>query len=115
VVTVEDLIEELVGEIEDETDEEETLLRELEPGVYWVDGSLRVDDLNRMLDLDLEEGEYDTLAGLVLERLERIPRAGERVREDGLWLEVTAAEPHRIQALKLTVAGKGRSRRGGGS
>lgn len=109
VVTVEDLIEELVGEIEDETDEEETLLREMEPGVYWVDASLRVDELNEMLELDLEEGEYDTLAGLVLERLERIPRPGERVREDGVWLEVTAAEPNRIQALKLVLPKRGRA------
>jgi CBS domain containing-hemolysin-like protein len=106
IVTVEDLLEELVGEIEDEHDEERSRFRSLEPGVYWVDGMVRVDELNEALELDLEEGEYDTLAGLVLERLERIPRAGERVRASGVWLEVVAAEPHRIGALRMTVIKK---------
>jgi CBS domain containing-hemolysin-like protein len=107
VVTVEDLLEELVGEIEDETDQEEILLREMEPGVYWVDGSLRVEELNDMLHLDIEEGEYDTLAGLVLEHLERIPHPGERVRVNGVWLEVMTAEPHRIQTLKIVITKRG--------
>jgi CBS domain containing-hemolysin-like protein len=104
VITVEDLLEELVGEIRDELDvEEEAELRRLEPGVYWVDGTMRVDDLNEALELDLEEGEYDTVAGLVLDHLERIPRPGERLRVDGVWLEVAQAEPQRIHALRLTL------------
>ena|GEM_PF-4381039 len=105
VVTVEDLMEELVGEIQDETTEEEAALRRLEPGVYWAEASLRVDDLNESLGIDLEEGEYDTLAGLVLERLERIPRPGERIREGKVTIEVISAEPHRIRAVRLTVNG----------
>lgn len=103
IVTVEDLLEELVGEIEDEHDEKETPLRRLEPGVYWVEASMRVDEVNEALELDLPEGEYDTMAGLVLDRLERVPRQGERIREDGVWLEVAAAEPHRIQALRVII------------
>jgi len=104
VITVEDLLEELVGEIRDELDtEEEIELRRLEPGVYWVDGTMRIDDLNEALDLDLEEGEYDTVAGLVLEHFERIPRPGERLKVDGVWLEVVQAEPQRIHALRLTL------------
>jgi CBS domain containing-hemolysin-like protein len=104
IVTVEDLLEELVGEIHDELDvEEETSLRRLEPGVFWVDGAMRIEDLNETLGLDLDEGEYDTVAGLVLERLERIPRPGERVREDGVWIEVASAEPNRIIAVRLIL------------
>lgn len=103
IVTVEDLLEELVGEIHDETDEEEALVRALARGVFWVDAAIPVDDLNETLELDLEEGEYDTLAGLVLERLERIPRTGERIRENGVLLEVIAAEAHRVRAFKLTL------------
>lgn len=106
VVTVEDLIEELVGEIRDETDEDEAPLKPLEPGVFWVDGSMRVEDLNEALELELREGEYDTVAGLILERLERIPRAGERIRENGVWFEVVAAEPHRINAVRMTIEEK---------
>ena len=102
-VTVEDLLEELVGEIEDEDDEPVPQVRRLKPGAYWVDGTMRVDELNEVLELSLEEGEYDTLAGLVLDRLERVPKAGERLRENGVWLEVLAAEPHRIHALRVVV------------
>jgi Mg2+/Co2+ transporter CorC len=103
IVTVEDLLEELVGEIEDEDDEPVPQVRRLKPGAYWVDGTMRVDELNEALELSLEEGEYDTLAGLVLDRLERVPKAGERLRENGVWLEVLAAEPHRIHALRVVV------------
>ncbi len=107
VVTVEDLLEELVGEILDESDEEEPRLKRIEPGVWWVDGAMRVDELNEALDLDLQEGEYDTVAGLVLEQLERIPRPGERIRADGVWLEVAASEPNRVNGLRLILAERG--------
>ncbi len=104
IVTVEDVLEELVGEIHDELDvEEDPSLRRLEPGVFWVDGAMRVEDLNEALRLDLDEGEYDTVAGLVLERLERIPRPGERIREDGAWIEVASAEPNRVSAVRLIL------------
>ncbi len=104
IATVEDLLEELVGEIHDELDvEEESPLRRIEPGVYWVEGTMRVEDLNEALGLDLKEGEYDTVAGLVLDRLERIPLPGERVREEGVAFEIAAAEPQRVIALRLTL------------
>ena len=105
LVTVEDLLEELVGEIEDEHDEALPRIRRLEPGVFWVDATLPLSEVNEILQLDLEEGEYySTLAGLVLERLERVPRTGERIREDGAWIEVLNAEPNRIQSLKILLA-----------
>ncbi|HET9232724.1 MAG TPA: hemolysin family protein, partial [Candidatus Eisenbacteria bacterium] len=105
LVTVEDLLEELVGEIEDEHDETPPRIRRLESGVFWVDATLPVHELNEVLHLNLEEGEYDTLAGLVLERLERIPKPGERIQENGTWIEVLSASPHHIQALKIRVSG----------
>jgi CBS domain containing-hemolysin-like protein len=104
VVTVEDLLEEVVGEIGDEHDEEDVRIVPLESGSYRVEGSVRVDEVNESLGLELETGEYDTVAGLVLERLERIPRVGERVKVGGIWIEVLEAEPRRIRALKLTVS-----------
>lgn len=104
IATVEDLLEELVGEIHDELDvEEETPLKRIEEGVYMVEGTMRVEDLNEALGLDLDEGEYDTLAGWVLDRLERVPLPGERLREDGVLIEIAAAEPQRINALRLTL------------
>jgi len=105
LVTVEDLLEELVGEIEDEHDEALPRVRRLEPGVFWVDATLPLSEVNEILHLDLEAGEYyDTVAGLVLERLERVPKVGERIREDGAWIEVLNAEQNRIQSLKIQLA-----------
>jgi Mg2+/Co2+ transporter CorC len=104
LITVEDLLEELVGEIEDEHDEAQARIRRLEAGVFWVEATVPLREVNEILHLDLEEGDYDTLGGLVLERLERIPRAGERIRENGAWIEVLNAEPHRIQSLKVQLA-----------
>jgi Mg2+/Co2+ transporter CorB len=113
LVTVEDLLEELVGEIEDEHDEEEIPVRRLEAGVFWVEGTMRIEEVNVALELDLPEGEYDTLAGLVLERLERVPRPGERIRENGVWLEVVGAEPHRIHAVKVIILDRAEASRRG--
>jgi len=107
LVTVEDLVEELVGEIEDELDENPPRIRRLGPETFWVDSAVTIDEVNEALELALEEGEYDTVAGLILERLEHVPRAGEGIREDGVWIEVLAAEPHRIQSLKLVLPGRG--------
>ena len=107
LVTVEDLLEELVGEIQDEDDDGEDRIRRLDEAAYWVDASCRVDELNELLDLHLAEGEYDTLAGLILERLQYLPRAGEQLRENGVALEVVGAEPQRITAVKLTVIDRG--------
>jgi CBS domain containing-hemolysin-like protein len=109
LATVEDLIEELVGEIEDEDDELEAPLRRLEPGAYWVLGTMRIEELNEALELDLPEGEYDTVAGLVLDRLERIPHPGERLQENGVLIEVLATEPQRIQAVRVVVDDSGRT------
>ncbi|NNF07937.1 MAG: HlyC/CorC family transporter, partial [Candidatus Eisenbacteria bacterium] len=103
IATVEDLLEELVGEIHDETDNKENPVRRVEAGVYIVEATARVDELNESLGLNLPEGEYDTLGGLVLERLERIPRIGERLQEDEVGIEVAAAEPNRIHTIRLTV------------
>jgi len=114
LVTVEDLLEELVGDLHDETDEEKPQVRVLEPGVWWVDAGARVDDLNEALELDLREGEYDTVAGLVLEQMERIPHPGEKVRVGEVWLEVLAAEPNRVRAFKLTRPGAKPRRNGNG-
>ena len=91
-------------------------MRRLEAGIYWVDASMRIEDVNEALDIDLQEGEYDTVAGLVLDHLERIPRTGERVQVGTVLLEVAAAEPHRIHALRLTLGERnGRQKEGRGS
>jgi CBS domain containing-hemolysin-like protein len=103
IVTVEDLLEELVGEIEDESDQEESQITRLEDGVFRVDAGMRLEELNQELDLELPEGEYDTVAGLVLEYLERVPKTGEKVQVGNVWIEIIDAEPHRIQEMNVIV------------
>ena len=104
VVTLEDIVEELVGEIEDEYDPSvpgEHL--EVETGVWSVAGTSRPDEIERITGFELPDGEYDTVAGLVLERLERIPEVGDSVVVDGVLIDVTSVDGFAIEQLRLRV------------
>jgi CBS domain containing-hemolysin-like protein len=100
-VTVEDLLEELVGEIRDEHDVEEEVVRSVGRRAWMVDAGVHVDELNRLLNLEIPEGDYETLAGYLLEELQRIPRKGERHEVDGARFTVLEVDPRRI--LKVRV------------
>ena len=105
VITVEDLLEEIVGNIYDEFDPAEPPeLEQLEDGLWRVSGSLSVEDLAEELDLDLPEDEdYDTVGGMVLSQLRTIPEDGSHpvVEVDGLELSVEQVEDHRIRSVLL--------------
>ncbi|MEL6893997.1 MAG: hemolysin family protein [Actinomycetota bacterium] len=104
IVTLEDIVEELVGEIEDEydgADPGEPI--ELVPGVWTVPGTARPDEIERTTGLELPDGEYDTVAGLVLQRLERLAEPGDAVVVDGVRLEVHAVEGYAIETLRVQV------------
>ncbi len=104
IVTLEDLLEEIVGEIEDEHDQVELSAgysRFLPPGTYVVEGSLHPDEVEAATGLALPEGDYDTIAGFVLERLGRIPVLGEQVAHEGWTIEVMEVDRRRIASLKL--------------
>ncbi len=104
VVTLEDVVEELVGEIEDEYDPSAPGEHiEVEPGVWSVSGTSRPDEIERMTGLQLPDGEYDTVAGLVLERLERIPESGDSVVVDGVMIEVLEVDGFAIDQVLLRV------------
>ena len=99
LVTIEDLLEEIVGEIQDEYDEEEPLVEELDENRYRVDGRAAVEDLLDLWDLKLEledEEEYDTVGGLVYHRISGIPQPGDEVRLDGLRLTVETTDGRRV-------------------
>ena len=80
IVTLEDLLEELVGEIEDEYDVRESLIRKIDEDLFMVDGRAEIDALEDALEVDLPEGDYNTVAGLVLKTLGQDPGAGRRDR-----------------------------------
>jgi putative hemolysin len=101
IVTLEDLLEELVGEIYDEFDPDSSAIRRQPDGSVLLPGSFPIHDLPD-LGLSLPEGPYTTVAGLVLDRLGHLPDKGETVQVDGWRLEVLAVERHAITRLRLT-------------
>jgi CBS domain containing-hemolysin-like protein len=104
VVTLEDIVEELVGDIEDEYDPSAPGEHvEVEPGVWSVAATSRPDEIERVTGLDLPDGEYDTVAGLVLEELEHIPEVGESFVVDGVVVQVLEVDGFAIQRLQLRV------------
>jgi CBS domain containing-hemolysin-like protein len=96
IVTLEDVIEELVGDIRDEFDSEEDLVRRLDKDTAVVNARARVEELNEMLGLDLPDGVADTLGGLLYHQIGRVPRVGDRWRHGGIEFEVQAVERQRV-------------------
>lgn len=107
LVTIEDLLEELVGEIVDEYDDDELLFEEQGDGTWKVDGRLSVHDLSEMIDVDLPDDEWDTVAGLVLGLAGRVPNERERFDVEGVSFTVWRVQGRRVQevvAERLPVA-----------
>lgn len=105
LVTIEDLIEEIVGEIRDEADREQQPVERLRDGSYLVDASINIRDLAEQHDLPFPESpEYETLAGFVLAQLQRIPRGGEIVTHAGWRLTIVDMDGRRIARVKVERA-----------
>ena len=102
MITLEDLLEEIVGEIRDEYDEdEEQELVKVGPGEYVVEGSMKLDDLNDQLELELESEDYDSIGGLIIGQLDRLPEEGESVVCDGIRLVVDRLDKNRIDRVHM--------------
>ncbi len=103
VVTIEDLLEEIVGEIQDEYDVEEQSVRLVSEGELIADARVLLDDLNDVTGLHIESDESDRIGGLVYERLGRVPKAGDEVQlNDGITITVLSVEGLRPRQLRLT-------------
>ncbi|CAN5886362.1 hypothetical protein BH23ACT5_BH23ACT5_22630 [soil metagenome] len=96
LVTIEDILEELVGEIADETDDDETWVEELEDGRWKVDARLAVEDLSELVGVEFPEGDWDTVAGLVLALAERVPEEAEEFYVDDTSLMVARMQGRRV-------------------
>lgn len=103
LVTLEDLIEEIVGEIVDEYDSEDAEAEQLETDVYRVIAQMDIDDLGELFDLDLVDDEVDTVGGLLAKHLGRVPTVGSRVEVNGLVLVAERLEPRRNRVSHVIV------------
>ncbi len=102
LVTIEDLLEEIVGEIRDEHDREELRTEQIDANTVIFDGRETLDNVNEMLSLELTDEDVDTLGGLVAARLEKVPARGDRLEVDGAIIEVVAAAGRRAKRVKVT-------------
>ena len=103
LITLEDILEEIVGEIHDEYDEnEEDFVHKISDKEYLVEGSVNLDDFNDRLELNLESEEYDSLGGFIIEHLDRLPEVGDSITtEDGIRLVVESLDKNRIEQVHV--------------
>ncbi len=105
MITMEDIIEELVGEIRDEYDaDEEELIQETEEGQYLVEGGMKLNDINDALDISLDSEDYDSIGGLMIEQLDRLPQDQETITlENGITLRACGIQDNHIVKVLITL------------
>jgi len=108
LATIEDVLEEIVGEIEDETDtDEEIHIRKLAKDSYFVQALTPVEDFNEAFDVDFSDEEFDTIGGLVLQAFGRLPTRNETINFDGFEFRVINSDQRKLNSLRVTVLPKG--------
>lgn len=104
IVTIEDVIEEIFGEIEDEHDQEDWLEEKVSDNEFRFSARVEIDYINDEYKLDLADGdEYETLGGLIIHHLESIPNAGTRLELDNLTIEIEEVSDNRIEVVRISV------------
>lgn len=104
MVTIEDLLEEVVGDIQDEYDTEEDFIKKLSADTYILSGNAEIDELMEEypeVELPLNEGEYETVAGFIISKLGRIPKVNEELLIDGYKFIISKATPSKIETVKM--------------
>lgn len=104
IITLEDLVEEIVGDIEDEYDEEDDEIIKLSDSEFILDGATKLDDFNEKLSLDLDSEEVDTIGGFVVEKFDKIPKKGETLVFENLTFTILEMDKNRIDKLKLKIS-----------
>ena len=103
LITLEDILEEIVGEIHDEYDENEPeFVEEVKPNEYMIEGSTNLDDLNETLGSNLESEDYDSLGGYIIDQLDRFPAVGDEITtEDGIRMVVETLDKNRVERVHV--------------
>ncbi len=109
MITVEDLLEEIVGEIRDEYDADEAeLFKKISDSEYEVGGSLKLDDINDVLETRFDSEDYDSIGGIMIELLDRFPAEGETVvTGDGVTLTAKKVDNNRIETVTILLPESG--------
>jgi CBS domain containing-hemolysin-like protein len=105
IITLEDCLEELVGEIVDEYDIEPNEVVRLDGGDYVIDGGMSIGDLNELLDIDVPDEDWDTVAGFVFGTLGHVPVTGESVEFDGWRFSAEQVDGRRIRQVRIAGLG----------
>ncbi|MDE5780011.1 MAG: hemolysin family protein, partial [Lachnospiraceae bacterium] len=104
LITIEDLLEEIVGDIRDEYDaEEEEEFKKISDTEYLIEGQMKIDDLNDHLNLNLSSENYDSVGGIIIENLDRIPAAGDSILLDNIRLTVQKLDNKRIDKVNVKI------------
>ncbi len=104
IVTMEDILEEIFGEIMDEYDEYETIgIKKIDANSYLVDATIALNDIERELRIDFPEGEFETLAGYLLDKFHYIPKVGEKITEGNITYKIIAASRNRIDKVLVKI------------
>jgi putative hemolysin len=109
IATLEDLLEEIVGEIEDEFDLPDESIEQVDEDTIRIDGTFPIDDFNERFRVDLPVEDYHTIAGFVFGQLGRAPEVGDDVSWDGLRFDVVDVEGSRINRIAVSFAERRRS------
>lgn len=103
IVTMEDLVEEIVGDISDEYDIQDMEIIEIRENEYVVDGSTRIDDVNETLGTDIQSEDFDSIGGYVLGEIGDLPYEGEIIEKDGITFKAEKVDKNRIERLRIHI------------
>ena len=103
IITIEDILEEIVGEILDEHDTEPPLLSQINENTYLVDAKLEIEKLEDVLNIELPKGDYESVGGFVINLLGRLPEVNEKIHYDGLEIIVQQADQRRVEKILVKI------------
>lgn len=109
IVTTEDIVEEIVGEIADEYDTDDEVMFVAEPGSFVISGSLHHDEVEEICGFKMPEGGFETVAGFALDKMQRLPREGELFVHEGWRIEIVEMDRRRIETVRLTPLQRARA------